>query len=308
MESMIYPEDIKEASRILKLHEPFGSKPWPDAIDFNNLGNNYTSALRTFVSTDSDTTAHLVWKNANPRIVVSILSRFKDIAVRQKLFDTVKAIYALPKRDIIDELGHSLVRTKDTFEKLEMKKLWFEVAKMTLVPAGKRDPSWIKRNGQCLENLKPQKSTIPDAGFGAFAQFRISRGEIVVPAPVLHVVEKEALTLFNRDVPSDDDSPLDIAPYMIGPSLLMNYCFGHTESSMLLCPMTSAILLNHCSIRTKECGSDGPNAEIRWSSGWDEPSHKWRNKTLDEIDEQKGRLLSFEVVALRDIAPGEEGM
>lgn len=36
-------------------------------------------------------------------------------------------------------------------------------------------------------------------------------------------------------------------------------------------------------------------------------SHEWRNKTLDEIDSKFGRTLSLEVVATRNIAPGEEG-
>jgi hypothetical protein len=106
--------------------------------------------------------------------------------------------------------------------------------------------------------------------------------------------------LYGRDVEDPEDEK-------IGMSLLINYCWGHPKSSVLLCPMTSAILLNHCSKRTKDCGPAGPNAKIQWSSGWDTPSHRWRSKSLREIKEQKGRLLSFEVVALRDIAPGEEG-
>ena len=60
-------------------------------------------------------------------------------------------------------------------------------------------------------------------------------------------------------------------------------------------------------MRTKECGPEGPNAIVQWSSGWDEASHEWRNKTLQEIDGKFGRILSLEVVATRDIAPGEEG-
>jgi hypothetical protein len=122
----------------------------------------------------------------------------------------------------------------------------------------------------------------------------------VVPAPVLHVVNKETLMLYERDVEDPEDHP-------IGMSLLVNYCLSHPESSLLLCPMTSAILLNHCSVRTMDCGPAGPNAKIRWSTGWDTPSREWREKTLGEIKEEKRRLLSFEVVALRDIAPGEEG-
>lgn len=92
----------------------------------------------------------------------------------------------------------------------------------------------------------------------------------------------------------------------IGTQLLENYCFGHNESSLLLCPETNAVLINHCSHRTKECGPEGPNAEYRWSSGWDATSDSWRDKTLEEIAQEKGRGLAFEFVALRNIKPGDE--
>ena len=79
---------------------------------------------------------------------------------------------------------------------------------------------------------------------------------------------------------------------------------------MLLCPLTSAMLINHCSVgRSKQfdCGHpDGPNAVVRWSSGWDNDSIQWRNATLDEIDNKFGRVLSLEIIATRDIQPNEE--
>ncbi|KAG7362845.1 SET methyltransferase domain containing protein [Nitzschia inconspicua] len=290
--SIIYPVDVKEASRILKMYEPFDSKPWPGDSDLTS--SKISSVLHKVVTEESED----AYVDANPVHVTSILAKFWKREERQKLFDKVTAIYNLPKRKVIDNLGSGSY-TKDSYEKLFIKKLWFEVAKTTLDPAGKRDPKWIKENGKCLENLIPKKSTIPDAGFGGFAQFPISKGEIVVPAPVLHVVNKETLMLYERDVE-------DPEKHEIGMSLLINYCLNHPESSLLLCPMTSAILLNHCSERTRDCGPTGPNAMIRWSTGWDDPSVEWREKTLDAIREEKRRLLSFEVVALRDITPGEE--
>lgn len=167
-----------------------------------------------------------------------------------------------------------------------------------------RSPAWIRHNGVCLEQLVPKKSTLPDAGFGGFAQFGVRKGDIVVPAPVLHVVDKEVMTIYEAGVNASEDPDR----YSIGTQVMLNYCFGHPESSMLMCPMTGAVLINHCSMRTKECGPDGPNAEVRWSSGWDPTSVAWRSKTFEEIDEHKGRILSFEIVARRNISPGEEGM
>lgn len=139
-----------------------------------------------------------------------------------------------------------------------------------------------------------RKSTLPHAGQGGFAQYRIKQGEIVVPAPLIQIVDKNSLI-----VNDDDGKPS-------GWQLLINYCFGHAESSLLLCPDTNALLINHCSERKKECGPNGPNAMYRWSTGWEPRSDEWRKQSLKEIGRQKGRGLSMEIVALRDILPGEE--
>lgn len=76
-----------------------------------------------------------------------------------------------------------------------------------------------------MEALLPLKSTLPHAGQGAFSQYHVKRDEIVIPAPLLQIMDKDVLTVYkdgNR----------------IGDQLLLNYCFGHAESSFLLCPDT----------------------------------------------------------------------
>jgi hypothetical protein len=45
---------------------------------------------------------------------------------------------------------------------------------------------------------------------------------------------------------------------------------------------------------------------VRWSSGWDAASDIWRSRTVDDISKESGRGISMEVIALRDIVPGEE--
>jgi len=157
----------------------------------------------------------------------------------------------------------------------------------------RRSTEWIKANGMCMDNLIAKKSTLPLAGQGGFAQRTVREGEIVAPAFLMQVIDKDSLILYD-----DDGNPS-------GSQLLTNYCMGHNESSMLLCPNTNAVLINHCSSRTKDCGIDGPNAEYRWAS-WDPVSVEWRKMTIDDIAEQSSRGLTFEVVALRDILPGEE--
>jgi len=124
-------------------------------------------------------------------------------------------------------------------------------------------PEWIQENGMCLENILPFPSTLKQAGQGAFAQYRIRKDEIVMPAPLLQIMDREALALWDEETHA-----------RVNDQLLLNYCFGHSESTLLLCPNTQAVLINHCSSRTKECGRKGPNAAIRWSRGWDPTSGK----------------------------------
>ena len=127
---------------------------------------------------------------------------------------------------------------------------------------------------------------------------------------------------------------------------------------MIFCPITNAILINHCSASSSahsnstDTGSDGdnnvnndkvlfpcghgdnnknktigPNAMYRWASssselegsesrslsslGWDPQTDKTLKMTINEIaiesnKESTHRLLSMEIIALRDIKPGEE--
>lgn len=147
-------------------------------------------------------------------------------------------------------------------------------------------PEWIEQNGLCLENLLPTKSTLPHAGQGAFAQYFMHKGDVIMPAPLLQIIDRQALHLWDQETGQ-----------RVNDQLLLNYCFGHAQSTLLLCPYTQLVLVNH---------SKSPNAEIRWSRGWDPTSDAWRRMNLEEIAKQPGRGLAFELVALRDILPGEE--
>lgn len=170
--------------------------------------------------------------------------------------------------------------------------LALQVAKNAL---NERSIDWIKETGMCIENLVPLPSIIPQAGTGGVAQFALQRGEIIVPAPLLHL-DRQAVKIHNYK------------GVQTGTQLLMNYCLGHPESDILLYPNTNAIMVNHCSNRgsfAQYC-PDGPNAVFTWSSGWDASSEEWKHLSVEEIGRQTMRGLSMEVVALRDIQPGEE--
>lgn len=157
-----------------------------------------------------------------------------------------------------------------------------------------RSVDWIRGNGLCVDNIVPRPSKLPHAGQGAIAQRFVPKGDVVMPAPLLHILDRELLRL------TGDNSKETY-------QLLLNYCFGHTRSSLLLCPITNAMLINHCSTRKRECGKDGPNAEYQWASGWDSgKTERWLDMSFEELAQKTWRGLSMDIVATRDIEEGEE--
>jgi hypothetical protein len=88
--------------------------------------------------------------------------------------------------------------------------------------------------------------------------------------------------------------------------LLLNYCFGHRKASILLCPTTDVVLINH--------NSKKPNAKLRWVMSSENVVGSFEDYLIGSLDElvPNNALESFntrlmlEYVATRDIKPGEE--
>lgn len=184
----------------------------------------------------------------------------------------------------------------------------FKIAENKLL---KRDINWIENNGLCLEKIRPGISTIAGAGRGAFSQVYIEKGEIITPSPLLNIPNKDSLLVYNTTL-NDKGERVKVNNDPIGYQLLLNYCFGHEKSKLILCPETNAILINHCSTRQENqniCNGNSPNAKVQWASEWNPTSKDWLEKSLEDIaglTKTGSRGLSLEVVATRDIVPGEE--
>lgn len=213
--------------------------------------------------------------------------------------------------EVFNERVASLVpNTKASYEALTENLLDEEnaLAKSTVMSRGVK---WIKENGLCLENILPGKSTIPFVGQGAFANRFLAEGSIVSPIPLTQIMNSDIMTTY--DIHWDDEhGRVNVGDKPTGKQLLLNYCFGHKDSKLLLCPLTNAILINHCSIRKNagdHCGTTGPNAKIQWASGWDPSTSAWLEMPMSRLVEAtaaKTRGLSLEVIATRDIKAGEE--
>ncbi len=100
-----------------------------------------------------------------------------------------------------------------------------------------RSIEWLKKNGICLDNLKVGPSTNQSAGRGAFATRSIRQGDIVAPVPVVQIPDRRALDLFK--IKTDGKHINDSESIEQSLQLLLNYCFGHRNSSVLLFPIVS---------------------------------------------------------------------
>lgn len=160
-----------------------------------------------------------------------------------------------------------------------------------------RDIEWLEEHGVCMDNIKPGDSTIKDAGRGAFATRFIPRGRVVAPVPLLHITNKTQMHMYNKEKYHKNGLFLDRTS-SAHEQLLVNYCFGHVNSSLLLSPYGMFTgLINHSSKK--------PNVRLEWSS--EIMLHpEWRNLSLKELDGKDHGGLAFDFVALCDIQEGDE--
>lgn len=166
---------------------------------------------------------------------------------------------------------------------------------------------WLKKNGVCVDSLRGGKSTIPEAGRGAFATRDFKEGDRITVSPMLFIATDDIMHMFEIvEKKSKDEEGKDVtdrvfneANYM-GFQLLLNYGFGHHESSMLLIPTAPGVnLINH--------KSEKPNAVIDWSNHDYVQTGDWLfSKTVAEIRAFESPPFVIEVKALRDIQAGEE--
>jgi hypothetical protein len=169
-----------------------------------------------------------------------------------------------------------------------------------------KSPKWLEKHGLCVDNLRSGKSTVPHAGRGAFASRKLTEGDIIAPVPMIPIFAEELLDMYKvvehtiegakAGLTYDRSNPM-------GTQLLLNYCFGHVESSILMIPSSPMVsLINH---------SPEPNAFLTWSThDWVENDHPLHDLPLDQWDFEKATekdpKLVMVLVASKDIEEGEE--
>ncbi|KAL3781644.1 hypothetical protein HJC23_008547 [Cyclotella cryptica] len=166
----------------------------------------------------------------------------------------------------------------------------------SFLPYSVRSLEWLKDHGRCMDNIRPGNSTIKQAGRGAFASRFIPKGGLVAPGPLLHIPNKTALNIYEIDPHTE----MRDTSRIYGKQLILNYCFGHRKSTLLLCPYTSpSAYINH--------NSESPNARVVWArEGTPNFQHDWLNDDIDFLKTMEIIGLSVDFIATRDIQPGEE--
>jgi hypothetical protein len=183
---------------------------------------------------------------------------------------------------------------------------------------------WLRKHGVCVDKLRSGKSTIPNAGRGAFATRTISKGETIVPVPLMVIAFEEVLDMYtivpDTSTLSTDDKKHHRKKWKYdynlrqGKQLLYNYAYGHPESSVMLVPTgPMATLINHApnvsrvDASTMSSTTLLANAELVWSNNPHMPNNdNLFDSTAEQLGMNEAPTLTMNIVALRDIAIGEE--
>lgn len=174
----------------------------------------------------------------------------------------------------------------------------------------------LETDGVCLDHLVGKPSTVPWAGHGAFATRALSAGTVITASPLHHVPSRSFFNMYNFTMASSSSSSTSTASNQKQEwirlvdeidqlQLLYNYCYGVSDSSLLLCPYGSGInFMNHNKTRQ--------NVRIEWASSVQSFAKLAHNHTavsdgtIADLSRSTKPQLAFEYIATRDIQTGEE--
>lgn len=166
-----------------------------------------------------------------------------------------------------------------------------------------RTREWLEQHGTCGDHLRAGPSTLRQAGRGAFATRDLPKGTIVAHLPLIHIPHRKRLEMYKLGEENEDGErhPNEEMGKLPG-QLLMNYCYGHRESSLLLCPYGP--IVNHVNHNQTLV-----NVRIQWAdpARGNQMTHLLEEPLETGLEkDSKTAKLAFEMIALRDIAENEE--
>ena len=185
------------------------------------------------------------------------------------------------------------LKERDDLEKTTAQQESFSVLGDYIRQTGTRSLEWLQENGKCQDHIEPGRSTIFQAGRGAFAARSLPKGTVVGFAPLVHIGEAAL------DIWSIEYNKGDIQGSYKKLDLIINYSFGHANSTLILTPYGAMVnYINHDKARA--------NVKVQWPKE-ELIAHKpdWLTKDVPFLRNTIEKIgLSFDYVALRDIEKG----
>ena len=212
-----------------------------------------------------------------------------SIEIKKEYWDLIRNFYPKDDSRVVNALPHTLDGA-ETAIKGGIRDFIREI----------RSPEWFQENGKCLDNIRPQPSTIKQAGRGAFATRFIPKGGLVITAPLIQVPRgRELFKMYEMNVTDSKGNFVRGDPNSTshtGYQLMMNYAFGHPESSVFLTPYGPSVsFINH--------NATAANTKMQWA----DPKDEWLRQSVEWLEmNTTGAQLSLDFIATRDILPGEE--
>jgi hypothetical protein len=163
----------------------------------------------------------------------------------------------------------------------------------------RRGREWLERHGHCQDRLYLATSTIPQAGRGAFARRAVREDDVILSSPLLPIFDWQQQL---RDTHAPHSGQESLRP---AHGLLLNYVFGHANSSAAFLPSTLLLVVNHASIRSGGNSSLEPNARLSWAT-WSKKSTYHTRRPLDDLRHERSTTVVLDLVALRDLQADEE--
>ena len=164
-----------------------------------------------------------------------------DFATAQEIVDDAFGFGEVVAGFILEEIIFPIQRVWDSGTLNAMPKTIAEAniafredIEMVYQPNATRPIDWLKENGKCVDHIITKESTLEGAGQGAFASRNLPKGTVITGSPLHHIpMQDEFIPLF-RTVRNDNPAVEPLQEH--GKQLQLNYCFGHTASTLLLCP------------------------------------------------------------------------
>mmetsp|Transcript_41202 Transcript_41202/g.99257 ORF Transcript_41202/g.99257 Transcript_41202/m.99257 type:complete len:625 (-) Transcript_41202:93-1967(-) len=257
---------------------------------FVSYGDKWFKGRKKLIGPVPITKDHIKAENLYDLFQHKLLDRRPKLkAVLEEMWDT---FVADPEFNLWESSMLAALPEKDEYEEMEQIGL-LELKRRKMV----RSQEWLEEHAVCADNFYFGVSSIPKAGHGAFAKRKLKAGTAILPVPFIHIPDRSILVMHH---PSGAREDRNSGKPEKSQQLLVNYCLGHANSTMLLSPYGPAFnLINHNQSRA--------NVKLQWALP-KRSNHfpEMLEKDPSYFSDIRSAKLAMEVVALRDIEPDEE--